>query len=119
MFIYFGFFFQANLQYNDYDDITGALTAGINYYRANFGSATKVLRPDGLDGSDGMYVLGEHERYISMESLAITAKEYPKIRVEVVKDANHFVQQHQPHVVNNLIRDFIGSPKDCPTEPLF
>lgn len=98
---------------------TGALTAGINYYRANFGSGGNEAQiPNRLDGSDGMYVLGEFEEYISKETLEATKKEYPKIRVEVVPGANHFLQQHTPKAVNDLLRDFFGSPNDCPTEPL-
>lgn len=99
---------------------TGALTAGINYYRANFGSRGNDSQTlNRLDGTDGMYVLGELEEYISKETLDLTVKEYPKIRVEVVKGANHFLQQHAPQAVNNLLRDFLGSAaKDCPTVPL-
>lgn len=98
----------------------GALTAGINYYRANFGSRSNEPQPPNrLDGSDGMYVLGELEKYISMETLEATAKEYPKIRIEVVPGANHFLQQHTPKAVNSLLQDFLGSAaRDCPVEPL-
>lgn len=100
-------------------DHAGALTAGINYYRAIL-NLESSLPPGGcLDGTDGMYVLGEHEKYISMESLALTAKEYPKIRVEIVPDANHFLQEHKPNAVNELLRDFFESAaKDCPIESL-
>ncbi|XP_031616516.1 epoxide hydrolase 4-like [Contarinia nasturtii] len=96
----------------------GTLSAGINYYRANFGGASKVQKSDELDGTDGMFVLGEYERYISMDAIALTAKRYPKIRVEIVKDANHFLQQHQSHAVNELLREFLGSPADCSVEAL-
>lgn len=61
-----------------------------------------------MDGSDGMYVLGQQENYISAASLDLTAKEYPKIRVEVVAGANHFLQQHAPKATNDLIRNFLG-----------
>lgn len=67
-----------------------------------------------------MFVLGEFEKYISLESLALTAEEYPKIRVESVKGANHFLQQHAPKQTNDLLRDFLGSAaRDCPTVPLY
>lgn len=97
----------------------GALTAGINYYRANFGSrGNDALSPNNrLDGSNGMYVLGEFEKYISFETLDLTRSEYPKIRIEVVPGANHFLQHHTPQAVNDLLRDFLGSAAhDCPTE---
>ncbi|XP_055311528.1 epoxide hydrolase 2-like [Sitodiplosis mosellana] len=100
----------------------GALTAAINYYRANFGTRGNELQSSSknrLDGSDGMYVLGELEQYISKNTLELTAKEYPKIRIEVVPGANHFLQHHTPQAVNDLLRDFLGSAAhDCPIEPL-
>lgn len=99
----------------------GALTAGINYYRANFGTrGSDSLSPNNrLDGSNGMYVLGELEKYISFETLELTQTEYPKIRIEVVKGANHFLNQDAPQAVNDLLRDFLGSAaNDCPTEKI-
>lgn len=67
-----------------------------------------------------MFVLGEFEKYISKASLGLTAEEYPKIRVEMVPGANHFVQQHAPIATNDLLREFFGSAAShCPVEPFF
>lgn len=74
---------------------------------------------DSLDGTDGMYVLGEFEKYISKHSLDLAAQVYPKIRVAVVSGANHFLQQHNPKATNDLLREFFGTAaQDCPVEPL-
>lgn len=101
---------------------TGALTAAINYYRANFSGGLSPRKPlsdqETLDGSDGMYVLGEGEKYISLDSLALTAKQYPKIRVETVPKATHFLQQDAPKATNDLIRNFLGSASNLSVQTL-
>lgn len=55
-----------------------------------------------------MFILGENDNAVSPEALQATAKEYPKIRNEVVANANHFVQEHAPKATNALLRDFLG-----------
>lgn len=96
--------------------LLGAFTSGINYYRANFS------RPDDdqaggnpqrkIDGSNGMFVLGERDKYISSKSLKLATKIYPKMRVEVIPKASHFLQHHAATATNNLIRDFLGPATD-------
>lgn len=69
---------------------------------------TRKSEQDTMDGTDGMFMLGDGEKYISQKSLALTLKEYPKIRVEMVPNANHFVQHHNPTATNELMRNFLG-----------
>lgn len=69
-----------------------------------------------LDGSDGMFVLGEHEKYISLKSLQLAAKQYPKMRVETVPNANHFLHQDNPKGTNELLWNFIGPASNYPVE---
>lgn len=63
-----------------------------------------------------MFVLGENEKYISAKSLELTRKEYPKMRVEVVPNAAHFLQHQAATATNNLIRDFLGPASNFPIE---
>ncbi|XP_037037292.1 epoxide hydrolase 4-like [Bradysia coprophila] len=93
----------------------GALTAGLNYYRANISLEKGKLDfveidgdNDDLDGKNGMYILGGKDPYISQLSLNATAKEYPKMRVTVIPNAGHFLQQDESEITNNLIREFLG-----------
>lgn len=99
---------------------TGSVTGGINYYRANFsgGMDTKDKVKDTLDGSDGMFVLGENEEYISLKSLKMAAKRYPKLRVETIPNANHFLQQDHPKDTNELLWNFIGAANNYSVESL-
>lgn len=90
----------------------GALTAGLNYYRANISLKNGKLElseiDDALDGNNGMFILGGKDPYISQQSLNATAKQYPKMRVMVIPNAGHFLHQDEPKIVNKLIREFLG-----------
>ncbi|PIK52584.1 hypothetical protein BSL78_10526 [Apostichopus japonicus] len=84
----------------------GALTATINYYRANNASPTRsymrsaILCPTLLIwGMDDMYldvVLTEgHDKYVQ------------DLTVAKIHGANHFVNQHKPDEVNKKMREFL------------
>lgn len=59
-------------------------------------------------GNNGMFVLGQNELYISHESVIAMSNEYPKLRVEIIPGANHFVHQDAPNETNALLRNFLG-----------
>lgn len=63
-----------------------------------------------------MFVLGEGDKFISPKSLKLAAKIYPKMRIEVVANANHFLQHHAAKATNDLIRDFLGPASDFTVE---
>lgn len=84
----------------------GALTAGINYFRANSTFLNHSQRKR-IDGSDGMFIMGQKDSYISHAACIIMSNEYPKLRVEVIPNSNHFVHQDAPTATNALIREFL------------
>lgn len=86
----------------------------MNYYRAR-GSRSKDNK---LDGSNGMFILGEDDEHSSSKTLPAIAKEYPRIRTEVVAKANHYVQEHAPTATNALLRDFFGPASEFSAENL-
>lgn len=71
------------------------------------------------DGSDGLYLLGEGDLYISQQSIEVIRELYPKGRAEVVPGANHFVQQDAPQITNRLLWDFIGAASQYKVEPFY
>lgn len=72
-----------------------------------------------IDGSDGLSIWGEHERYIFFDAVRQQfMKFYPKLRTEIVPNANHFVQQDAPKATNAIIRDFLGSSSNYSCESL-
>jgi len=87
----------------------GALTAPINYYRANITlwKSPTLAKPTSF--SPGLYLLGEHDRYISKGFGAILQKDFKNLQYEVVQGANHFLQQDSPEKTNAIIRKFLQS----------
>lgn len=63
-----------------------------------------------------MFVLGERDKFISMKSLKLASKMYPKMRIEKLPKASHFLQHHAAKATNNLIRDFLGPSTDFTIE---
>lgn len=106
--------FSENFSENDLETYkyvyskNGALTAGINYFRANSTFISHSKRNQ-IDGSDGMFIMGQLESNISHAACIVMSNDYPKLRVEVIQNANHFVHQDAPLTTNALIREFLCS----------
>jgi epoxide hydrolase 4 len=65
----------------------GALTGGLNYYRAaQFGPAAHALLPQNLDGLD---------RFV------------PRLTIKRIPDGTHWVIHEKPEEINEEIREFI------------
>lgn len=95
----------------------GAITAALNYYRAN---SSFICEPpkEKDDGANGMFILGQRDIAISLAACVVMATEYPKLRFEVIPNANHFVHQDAPNATNALIRDFLGPASNYKVETL-
>ncbi len=104
----------------------GALTAGINYYRALVRSMFGVrgLRPGKSEDQAAagarmprrierrieapvLVIWGEHDRYLSRELAVPPPGLVPNCRVEMLPDASHWVQNDRPEKVNELLLDFL------------
>ncbi|MDP3908630.1 alpha/beta fold hydrolase [Novosphingobium sp.] len=87
----------------------GRLTAGINYYRANF---SLLLRPDKT--SVRMPVLGiysDGDRYLAAEQMRSSAAYVDApFRFEIIKGAGHWLQIDAPDRVNALLLAFLKEP---------
>lgn len=95
------------------------MTSSIALYRANFPYFRKPNKVRiANDGSNGMFMLGQKDRYISHACCITLAKLYPELRVEVVPNVNHFLQQNDPVSVNALMKDFLGPSSNYALEPL-
>ncbi|XP_058835206.1 epoxide hydrolase 1-like [Topomyia yanbarensis] len=86
----------------------GALTEPLNYYRANMRSAVKIHSPPAdIPHVPGLYLLGEKDIYISKESGPLMEKQFNNLEFKIVPGVDHFLQQHNPELVNSLIREFL------------
>jgi pimeloyl-ACP methyl ester carboxylesterase len=86
----------------------GALTAGINYYRALFrqapGAVQRQLRPI---EAPTLVIWGERDRNLGRELAAPDPAWVPNARVERLPAASHWVQADAPDAVNRLLVEFL------------
>jgi pimeloyl-ACP methyl ester carboxylesterase len=96
----------------------GALTGGLNYYRAarvgpvRKGEAFSVEAP-GLASFQvrvpTLVIWGERDPFLLTGNLDGLEEYVPDLTIRRVPDANHWIVHQQPELVNQLIREFIGA----------
>ena len=93
----------------------GALTSTINYYRALFRinpfvykqSITRIDIPT-------LLIWGEQDRYLGIRLTEGLEPWVPKLQLERIPDASHWVQAEVPERVNNLMVDFLRTHDGIP-----
>ncbi len=90
-------------------DRPGALTAGMNYYRAalcrNPWRAVREARPVGCPT---LVVWGAKDRHLSTRLTEGLERWAPDLRIERLADASHWVQRDAPERLNELLVGFLG-----------
>jgi pimeloyl-ACP methyl ester carboxylesterase len=98
----------------------GALTGGLNYYRAaevgpggGGHDAFKMKHPVASFEvkMPTLVIWGEKDPYILTGNLDGLERYVPKLTVERIPDATHWVVHEKPARVNELIRDFLAASK--------
>lgn len=88
----------------------GALTAAMNYYRAAFRAAPFLaLKARRRIEAPVLMIWGERDRYLGLHLLSGTQEWVPKLRVERIPEASHWVQADAPQKVNELLLEFLRS----------
>jgi pimeloyl-ACP methyl ester carboxylesterase len=85
----------------------GALTAGINYYRAAFRHLRRASRNLAPITVRTLLIWGERDRYLSRCLTEGLERWVPGIRVERLPRASHWVQLDAPERVNELLIEFL------------
>jgi pimeloyl-ACP methyl ester carboxylesterase len=101
----------------------GALTGGLNYYRANHlgppvggkGGAEvgAAVRDDGLDPArlvvkvPTLVIWGEKDTALTLQNLDGLEKFVPRLTIRRVPEGSHWVVHEKPGLVNGFIREFI------------
>jgi epoxide hydrolase 4 len=101
----------------------GALTGGLNYYRANHlgppvggqggAEAGADMRDAGLDPArlvvkvPTLVIWGEKDTALTLQNLDGLEKFVPRLTVKRVRDGSHWVVHENPGLVNGFIREFI------------
>lgn len=95
----------------------GALTGGINYYRAAFRQFLASPRPQGKEHESGEKVLcptlviwGEEDQALGKELTYDFHREVEGyLEIKYIPSCSHWVQQEQPELVNAYMLDFLDS----------
>jgi len=99
----------------------GALTCGLNYYRANRvgppGPSAEMEQSSAAFGMDPaqmivrvptLVIWGEKDTALTVKNLEGLEKFVPELTVKRVPDGTHWVVHEKPAEVNGYIREFIG-----------
>jgi epoxide hydrolase 4 len=86
----------------------GALTAMINYYRANFNiSLGNIARNYGILNLPTLMIWGEEDTALGKELTYGTDACVSDLELKYIHNCSHWVQQEQPELVNQYMRDFL------------
>ncbi|MBC7969725.1 MAG: alpha/beta hydrolase [Verrucomicrobia bacterium] len=83
------------------------LTAALNYYRNVFAQGL-TSRDWGILTTPTLMIWGEADTALGKELTYGTEKYVQDFRIRYIPHCSHWVQQEQPQLVNQLIRDFLG-----------
>ena len=90
----------------------GALTAAINYYRANARRGMgKLAGTDTVVCAPTLVVWGEQDFALGKELNDRLARYVPDLTLHFIPDASHWVQQDRPDLVNEYMLAFLGHPQ--------
>ena len=92
----------------------GALTAALNYYRANMPPASLLREPPEPPeiAVPTMIIWGEADAYMNIELMERSAATVTgPLRIERLPGVSHWVQQEAPDAVNALLVDFLNSQR--------
>jgi epoxide hydrolase 4 len=84
-----------------------AMTCAINYYRATFRSASSVRKQFVRIACPTLLIWGMRDRYLAPALADGLETWVPRLCVERLPQASHWVQHDEPEVVNRLIVEFL------------
>lgn len=85
------------------------LGGGIDWYRAAF-RRPRMLRPTPRVTVPALLIWGEDDAALGVETIRGTEKHAAHLRVELLANVSHWVQEEEPEAVTALIRQHIGGP---------
>lgn len=88
----------------------GALTAALDYYRANLRSDGIAMARAARTDAQVLVIWGERDPALGINLLDGLEKVAPRVRIHRIPDASHWVQNEAPDEVNRVLVDFLGPP---------
>jgi pimeloyl-ACP methyl ester carboxylesterase len=89
----------------------GALTGAINYYR-NLPTYLSQKKVWGILKIPTLMIWGEEDRALGKELTYGTEEYVQELRIRYIPNCSHWVQQEQPQLVNQMMREFLDGI-DC------
>lgn len=100
-------FTQADLDaYKDAAAKRGALTAALNYYR-NVGQQGLLSEDWGVLEVPTLMIWGENDTALGKELTYGTENYVRNLQIKYIPNCSHWVQQEQPYLVNQYMREFL------------
>ncbi len=85
----------------------GALTAALNYYRANArGSGIRLARSARIN-AETLVIWGDKDPALGPEVLQGLERVAPRVRLHRMPDVGHWVQSEAPEEVSRVLIDFL------------
>jgi epoxide hydrolase 4 len=98
-------------QYVQALSLPGALTAGLNYYRANVRSDALAMGRSARIAADTLVIWGERDPALTIGLLDGLETVAPRVQVRRIPDAGHWVQNEASQEVNHMLMEFLGEPR--------
>nr|CAD7205468.1 unnamed protein product [Timema douglasi] len=87
----------------------GALTAPINWYRANvLEQRIDNIKTKKDPGVPGLFLFGEKDDFLELAYLEEAKDVIKNLKTVVIEGGIHSVQQDKPEAVNKVMRDFLN-----------
>ena len=87
----------------------GALTAALNYYRANLTPDALQMARSARSGAETLVIWGALDPALGTDLLEGLDRVAPRIRIHRIPDAGHWVQNEAPEEVNRVLTEFLRS----------
>ncbi|MEP7370821.1 MAG: alpha/beta hydrolase [Nitrosospira sp.] len=88
----------------------GALTAALNYYRANLTIANmRKIALSAPISAETLVIWGELDPALGIQLLEGLERVASRIRVHRIRDSSHWVQNEAPEEVNKILTDFLSN----------
>jgi pimeloyl-ACP methyl ester carboxylesterase len=88
----------------------GAMTAAINYYRRNLLQPEMVEREWSVLETPTLMIWGEDDIPLGKELTYGTEQYVRDLQLRYIPNCSHWVQQEQPTLVNQYMREFLATP---------
>jgi pimeloyl-ACP methyl ester carboxylesterase len=102
---------EETAQYVEAMSKPGALTAALDYYRANVGLGMLRRAPMKPIAAPTLVIWGERDPALGVELLDGLERLVPGVQIHRIPDASHWVQNEAPGEVNRALIDFLSSPE--------